>query len=215
MSQTQVMTLHEKLQIGMRSIELKKHCYVLLTVLLCAFNSILTSCALFGGITHPKIDFSYDDLDDLPPFAKEQRFEAGDKYPQEITFFLRRYGNDFKTVFAPSFFVKKPYEKLVLYEMRCEWDTGDIVLASNKEYFLEKEYYRERDGYYWRGVRFGPGGFLQADFTKIFKNKKPGDEFDVKFTLRYSFEDEPERTEVLEFHVKAYKGEWKWPTWAR
>jgi hypothetical protein len=174
---------------------------------------------------YPKIDFNFEPVGDFPPQAMEARFEAGDRYPQEITFLLYRPGNSFRTLILATLFVKKPYEKLNVNMFKCEWDTGDKVFYDIEakfryapdRFYLDRKHWKERNGYFWRGIRYAvlaKESFGRPDFTQIFTDKNPGDKFNVKFTLRYSFDDEPERTEVLEFHVTALKGKWvntNWP----
>jgi hypothetical protein len=92
--------------------------------------------------------------------------------------------------------------------MIYEWDGNTRIQVKNRTYKLLVDYYVTNNEWYWLsvGVNFG-----KVYFGRVFKRKEPGDEFLFKLKLVYSFEDEPENTQVLNYRVKVTKGFWTSP----
>jgi hypothetical protein len=96
-----------------------------------------------------------------------------------------------------------------LRELRYEWENNSVVVAKNKEYYMNLDEYQSKDGWYSTNmVRGRSQGGTGINYEKLFKGKKAGDVFYVNFILRYSFDDEPEVVEVLRYQVVAGKTTW-------
>lgn len=170
------------------------------------------SSGLFEGILYPKVRFSFTQNGDVPPSSAEKRLEMGDRYSENITFFFSQAGNTFEAYFIPTIFVKKPYKEFYLHEMRFEYDNNNDIVLTDKLFSLPDEYIA-KNGWFWKG---GIGkDFFYINFEKLFKNKKPGDKFLFKIILRYSFDREPEISQVLEYTVTVIKGEYISPWMGR
>ena len=164
----------------------------------------IMSCNAFPGILYPRVKFSITYIDH-PPSSSTDRLEAGDKYPQAIDFCFSRAGNSFKSYFVPCIFTNKLYRSLHVKSMAYEYDDVRGIFLQDKTFALPLEGFSEGNGWYWRN---GIGSeFFSINFEKVFKNKKPGDEFTFKIMLVYSFDDnEEEITQVLEYYITAIKG---------
>jgi hypothetical protein len=170
------------------------------------------SAGLFEGIFYPRTRFSFIQNGDVPPSSAEKRLEMGDRYPEAVTFLFSQAGNSFEAYFVPTIFVKKPYKEFRLYEMRFEYDGNNDVVLNDKLFPLPNEQV-SRNGWFWRG---GIGkDFFHINFEKIFKNKNPGDEFPFKIILKYSFDNESEILQVLDYTVIAVKGKYISPWMGR
>jgi len=144
-------------------------------------------------------------LGEQPPSSASKRLIAGDEYPQNFTFFFSQAGNSFTAYFVPTIFVDKPYNTLFVKEMKFEWESKTEILLKDTSFNMPVNSYISQNDWYWV---CGIGDFYSVKFEKLFKGKKPGDEFIVKLTLVYSFDDEPEKIQVLEYEVTALKNEY-------
>jgi hypothetical protein len=161
-------------------------------------------CSACAGITHPKIEYFFYPLIDNPPSRAEERLAAGAAYPQVFTIFRPGVANSFTQKFLASLFVNNPYTKLYIYKMTGEWDTGNYIFLTDKVYNLDPEDYKTGNGWYWRGeINFIR--LCEVNLEKIFK-KKLGDIFYFKFTIEYSFNNEPAAVQIIEYEVVAKKG---------
>ena len=171
----------------------------------------LLSCSIFRGILYPKIIYSFSPIDP-PPDSANVRLDAGGDYPQVFTFWFTQAGNTFRAYFVPTIFVNTPYKVLYVKEMSYDWEGNKGVFLREKSFELPVDSYIVQNGWYWLG---GVGDFFNTNFEKIFEDKKPGDKFLFKLALSYSFDDEPEQTQVLEYNVTTMKGEYVSPFMGR
>jgi hypothetical protein len=76
-------------------------------------------------------------------------------------------------------------------------------------------YYYKKDGWYWVRLRrrsiVKNKIFLDVNFNKLFRGKRPGDKFYFTTKMVYSFDDEPEIIQVNTYEVNAFKGEYVSP----
>jgi hypothetical protein len=148
----------------------------------------------------------------MPQIGTKKRFAEMDTYPQVFAFYFHRPRNSFEAEWHPTILVNKPYEKLVMREIRCEWDTGSKILLENKEYNIKWEHYEEQDGFYIVMYPMRRNDLLEINFEKVFVDKEIGEIFDARFILSFSFNDgELEGTEVFECKITVLKGEYQSP----
>jgi hypothetical protein len=158
--------------------------------------------------SYPKIFFTVTETGDPIPIRADERFESGEKYPQEITFFFSQPDNTFIKYFVPIIFVNKPYRTLYVHKMSYEYDMESGVFMEGKSFSLPNML--EKDGWFYTiGIR---QRFFGINLEKLFLNKKIDDEFMLKIVICYSFDDEAVKEQVLEYKVKAFKGEYL-PFW--
>ena len=168
------------------------------------------SCNSFAGILFPKIKFRFGSLGNRPPASASERLNAGAEYLQVFTMEIRSAGNSFQYYFVPTIFVNKPYRVLHIKEMKYEWENNTGVFLKDRSFEIPVSDYlhNTQTGWYWLG---GLGGRLpEVNLEKIFKGKKPDDTFLLKLTLVFSFDDESENTQVLEYNVTVEKGEYEY-----
>jgi hypothetical protein len=165
----------------------------------------LTSCNTFAGLLFPKKVFSFHPIGQQPPSSKIDRLKAGSEYTQTFTFYFSQAGNSFTAYFVPTIFINNPYKILHIKEMKYEWEGNTGVFLKDKNFDLPNFNIPSENGWYWI---HGIGVFFKVNFEKVFKGKKPGDEFLFTLILVYSFDDEPENTQVLEYNVVTFKGEY-------
>lgn len=167
----------------------------------------LMSCNMFAGLIFPKIRFSFWPMY-APPSSANERLNAGAEYPQTFTIFFSQAGNSFNAYFVPTIFVNKPYSVLHIKEMKYEWDDNTGIFLKDRSFNLPANNYVARNGWYWLG---GIPDFFHVNFEKIFKGKKADDEFLFKLILVYSFDEDHESTQVLEYKVTTLKGKYVSP----
>jgi hypothetical protein len=178
--------------------------------ILCLFAGInLMGCDKFSGLFYPKIRFSFKAAGDQPPDGATERLSSGGRYPQAITFFFSQGGNTFEKYFIPTIFVNKPYKVLHLYEMSYEWEGGTGVFLSDRIFALPVEEYISQDGWYWLGS-VGQD-FFGINFEDIFEGKKIGDKFLFKLKLKYSFDNELRREQILRYEITVVEGRYIFP----
>lgn len=81
--------------------------------LVCA-TAFAFSCKFGAGWIYPKVVFTFSQRNE-PPFSAEQRLAAGEKFPQELLFFIGVAGNNFKYDFDMHVFTKKAYKRDFIY----------------------------------------------------------------------------------------------------
>jgi len=163
---------------------------------------ILFAC---NGISHPKIVFRFNSLDEGIPASANDRLRAGDEFPQTFTFFFSQARNSFRTYFVPTIFVQSPYEVLHVREMSYEWEGNTGTFIKDKSFQLAVNSYVTNGEWYWLG---GIRDFHRINFGKLFRGKEVGDKFMFTITLVYSFDGGPENTQILEYKVTAIRGEY-------
>lgn len=181
---------------------------------------------LFSGILYPKVVFDFSQRNE-PPFSATKRLEMGEKFPQELQFFIESAGNSFKYDFDIHIFTKKAYKNLFLKEISYIFEGGTGYFLKNAKFILPTKVYDIDEeqvfpcwitdsAHYWtRGIFMKPTKktkrLPQVNFEKVFKNKKPGMSFKVKIICVYSFDDEPEEREESVFEVRCSEGEYVSP----
>ncbi len=95
--------------------------------------------------------------------------------------------------------------------MSIEWDENAKILLTDKKYDLSVEDYLTNGVWYWGYVQ----GFYSTNFEKIFKGKKTGDTFLIKLKLLYSFDEEEEKEQILEYNVVVTEGRYISPFMGR
>ena len=178
------------------------------TIIIISLGVSTIGCALFAGISFPKIRFSFTQEGERPPSSAEKRLNAGAKYPQNINIRFSRPGNSFQYYFDTTIFVNKPYKVLHIKEMKYEWENNTGVFFENRSIELPVRDYISQNDWYWLG-----GGFnlFNVNFEEIFTGKRPGDEFLFKLMLIYSLDNETEKTQALEYSVTVLKGSYTSP----
>jgi hypothetical protein len=164
----------------------------------------------FAGILYPKRDFVLLGVprDKQPPSAFDQRLAAGAAYPQAFNFSFnsQTLPNGYKTFFMASLFAKKPPEVLHIKKIAYEWEGGTGIFSRRKSYKLAPADRWFTNGEWYIG--YVSQCFPAVNFSRVFKGKEPGDEFLFRLTIVYSFDDEPENTQVLEYNVEVREYEW-------
>jgi hypothetical protein len=191
---------------------------IFVIVFLCGFEAyLLQKTDLFAGILYPKTFFTFPepcDYDDgCPPSGATDRLNAGAAYPQTFDFIIRQSSDSFKMYFLGTIFVNKPYKVLHIKELRYEWEGNRGIFSKEQSIRLSVNRYIAQDGWYWYGWlgNFFQCDFFECNFEKLFIGKEPGDEFMLRLELVYSFDDEPEDMQVLEYIVQVHKGEYRSP----
>jgi len=183
--------------------------------ILIIFSGVILHCSCLplmehtAGVFYPKTFFEFHNICEephgCPPFAIDDRLNAGATYPQTFDILIGRgsSNNSFNMSFWAHIFVNKPYNFLHIKEMSCEWDGNMYIFLKKQHFRLSKEGFDSMDNWYlysWLNY------FFEFNPEKLFTDKKPGDEFKLYLTLVYSFDDEPENTQILEYNVKVLKG---------
>ena len=156
-----------------------------------------------AGITYPKSFFKF-------PSISVSDDES--TCPQTFTFMLNQSGSNVPEMeFLGKFFVNKQYNVLHIKELRYEWEGNRGILAKGQKIELWQELYvAEGDGYYYYWIpNFVECDFFKCNFAKLFVGKEIGDVFRLRLELVYSFDDEPEKMQILEYNVKVFKGGYK------
>lgn len=182
--------------------------------------------SFFSGILYPKHRF-YFTQENEPPLSAQERLESGDKFSQEVQFFIDFAGNNFKYDIEPYIFTKRAYKKFELKELSYSFEGTNGLLLTDASFLFpakicsideEREFpcwiTDSKHSYYWtRGLGLTPISkpFPRVNFGKIFKGKKAGETFTFKMSCTYSFDDEPQKTEEKLFKVRCYKGEYVSP----
>ena len=185
---------------------------IFLKIIIILFGISIMSCNRFAGFLFPKTTFEFSPVGEQPPSLPDERLNAGAEYPQTFTFGISRGGNSFKYNFYTRIFVNKPYRVLHIKEMKYEWENNKGVLLKDRSFdlFVSQYVHNEQNDWYWL-AGIGIRGFFhfKVNFEKIFKGKESGDEFLFRLILIYSFDDDPENTQVLEYNVTAVKGKYE------
>jgi hypothetical protein len=163
---------------------------------------LFVSCGgfLLRGIAYPWYWYSFMGTSNIPEKYAE-RLEAGARFPQALDFYINStpYYFDFKGYFDTTVFVNKLYRELRIIELVCEWEGKRVVLVSDTTVPLG-EPSMSKNGWYLYGHRR-----FYVNFSKLFSGKKRGDIFPVTFTVRFSFDDEPEQSETMAYEVGVSK----------
>jgi len=161
-------------------------------------------CSSCAGILYPKVFFCFKSLGENPPSVADDRLSMGDKYPQVFKIRFSQAGNSFKKSFLSTIFVNEPYEMLNVKELSYTWQEGECVFYTDKVFEIGG--YLSANGWYWLGGLGKP--LYRMNFEKIFKNKKPGDTFWFTLKIVFSFDDESEQTQILEYNIVTAKKEY-------
>jgi hypothetical protein len=158
--------------------------------------------ALFPGICYPEKEFYFKVMDEGG--SLDVRIVRGSGGTNSLK---KRFA-----VYAISS-TNKQYKILRIKRMSYKWEgnTGD---------FLKGDGYYEgqlcvidalsKDGYYG----YDPFYPLEFNPEKLFKGKKNGDKFKFYLTVVYSFDGEPDITQVFEYDAVVQKGKFRgiWPS---
>jgi hypothetical protein len=176
---------------------------------------LLKNTGLYAGINYPKKQFQFINIYDgeWPPSSAFDRLNAGAAYPEAFIITLKQSDNDFKVSDNWTIFVNKPYKILHINELRYEWEDNNGIFSKGQSIGMAVDRYVAKDGWYWYGWL---GDLFECDFfecnpEKLFTGKELGDEFKLRLELVYSFDDEPENMQILEYNVEVYKGEYESP----
>jgi hypothetical protein len=170
------------------------------------------------GFFYPKVVFTFKQLGVSPPFSASERLKLKDKYSQEIILDFQQGNNQFKTSINIILFVRIPYNYLYIQKMKYDWENGSGLFLSDAAFKLpnkisdtgnESNSYYRRDDYYWT-IQLKPIDKRKSqpyiDFQDIFTNKKPGEKFNLRISIEYSFDKEPAKTLEIDYQVTAVKG---------
>lgn len=177
---------------------------------------------VFGcrGIAYPKLIFSIKQLGDVPPTSADERLELKDNYPREIDLYFRRPGNEFNYSLFFMIFVKKKYNNLRINKLKYTWSGGEGLLMSDVDFKLPRgvsktgddpNLYYGKDGYYWTFLRKpieANNMSLLVDLQKVFNEVSIGDRFNFKIEIDYTFDDEPMRSDFIDYEAYVMKGKY-------
>lgn len=107
------------------------------------------------------------------------------------------------SVYGTMIYVDKQFSKLHIKEMSYECEGNTRIFLKDQHYsydYLDGVYIEEHS-------KQVLGYFNQINPKKWFKYKKIGDMFKFTLKIRYSFDNEPENTQISEFEVNIYKEE--------
>jgi hypothetical protein len=116
--------------------------------------------------------------------------------------------NSFKKRFmVTATSTNKQYKILRIKRISYEWEgnTGDFLIGDGYyegQLSVNKSF--SKDGYYMYDFFY----FLEFNPEKLFKGKEIGDEFKFYLTIVYSFDDEPNFTQIIEYNASVTKGEY-------
>jgi len=172
---------------------------------------IILSLVLLGvimlGCTYRAFIFQSIYEEGRPPSDPDARLNAGATYSQTFAGSIGQASiNGSKMDYMSSIFVRKPYEVLYIKEISCEWEGNTCILLRARKFRLTDEY-RTRDGWYLHPSVY----FFKFNPKPLFKGKKIGDEFKFRLKFIYSFDDEPENIQFLEYNVEVYKDKYVSP----
>jgi len=188
-----------------RNIIIKKLLYILS---LGALVMVLFSC-IFSDKSYPKTNYRFELIGGWPPGSANDRLQAGADYPQAFLFTFNRYKvNGFEYFFLPTLFVNKPYNVLHVKAMTYELEENIGTFMEDTSFNLSVDRYVTNNEWYWLG---GIRNFFTINFVEFFKDKKPDDKFLFRIFLTYSFDNEHENTQVIEYNVTVLKGEYVFP----
>ena len=146
------------------------------------------------GVFYPKKQFWFENVDEGSPISISVVSGPG--------------LNSFKKCFLGTTFTDRRYKVVRIKKISYEWE-------DNIGNFLKKnEYYRFRLTGYKTDLKDGWYIGYTPDFSgfnpeKLFKGKKIGDVFKFDLKVVYSFDDEPENIQILEYNVNVTKGEYR------
>lgn len=197
--------------------------------LLVILIGLLGICSMFvfpfgAGIFYPKLLFSFDNINrnfDWGP--ADEACNMADENTPEINVLFRQPGNSFKAEFEPTFLTKKNYSRLYIKEIVYIYENNEYTALKDALFTLSPNIrdigsydkgWITNGTYYWmNGWEAEPENWKnksklwpETNFEKIFKGKKPGDEFSFSVKIIYAFDDEEEKTLVAPFRVTTVKG---------
>ncbi|MGN0728830.1 hypothetical protein [Treponema sp.] len=195
-----------------------------IAVILLILSSAFSANAFGAGILYPKVAFDFSQINE-PPVSARKRLEAGERFPQELQFFMDVEGNNFKYDIEVYIFSKKVHTRLLVKDISYVFEGKKGCFLKNAEFILPENVCRidekqifpcwiANGEYYWTADIFMKPvhkSLPKVNFEKIFRGKKAGDSFTFKMSCTYSFDDEEERTLELEYRVRCSKGEWVSP----
>jgi hypothetical protein len=161
----------------------------------------------FPGILYPVKDFDIHLVNSVgEPDIRDRK--PNEKYPEGFTIILRHNSSSqFTFKSAENFYGTKPRKKLYIKEIAWEWEGGSGVFTQDiLEEFTEIEWSHPENG--WHCISWVTVGFVpdEIDFIKMFRKKKIGEVFPFRLVMRYYFDGEPERVQILEYQVTTRKG---------
>ena len=202
--------------------DMKKH---LLAILIGLFGVCCMFVFPFGaGIFYPKLLFSFYNMNrnfDWGP--ADEACNMADENTPEINVLFRQPGNSFKAGFEPTFLTKKNYSRLYIKEIVYIYENNEYTALKDALFTLspnirdmgshEKGWITNGTYYWMNGWEAEPENWKdksklwpETNFEKIFRGKKPGDEFSFSVRIIYAFDDGEEKTLVAPFVVTAVKG---------
>ena len=166
-------------------------------------NIIFFSCAIY-----PKTTFDVIAIDG-PPIAPSARFELTDQFPEPIILLITRAGNCHYSYFEPTIFTKEKFGSLNIRLMSYEYEGINGIFMENRTFILPVNNYMYKNEWYL--INDIKKTFFRINLMKVFENKKPGDVFLFKIFLTYSFDNNEELTQVLEYNVTVFEGKYVSP----
>ena len=180
----------------------------------------ITNIFAFGkGIFYPRLFFTFDNIDNNFYWgAADKACELATEKTPEVNVLFRQPGNSFKAEFYPVFLTKKNYSNIFLkiYQFFVQNHYyAKFILSTNVRGIGE-----HKKGWITNGIYYCMNGWdaepedwkdksklwPETNFEKIFKGKKNGDEFFFDVRITYRFDNEEEKTLLVPFKVKTFKG---------
>jgi hypothetical protein len=186
---------------------------LLIIVFLCGATLYLSEKTdLLAGITYPKKWFAFHNICDgkHSPCDTSTTFGADTVSPETFSVTIYSSERDSKLFARARICAKnKPHNVLHIKEVGYEYE-------GNRGVFLKQQSFRQPTVipgcWSWHlGGEFGDifrCDLFECNFEKLFPGKEQGDEFKFSLVFIYSFDDEPENIQRLEYNVKVYKGKY-------
>lgn len=178
-----------------------------------------------GGIFYPKIVFGFKPISNFYWGSAYTAMDMADNTTPEINVLFRRAGNNFKSSFYPVFLTKKAYSQIYINKIMYIYENNNITVLENAIFtFPDKIIKSTKElneiGWLTNGEYYCLNGWSaepenwkdkaklwpETNFSKIFKDKKVGDEFSFKIMIYYQFDSEEMKLITLDFKVTAAKG---------
>jgi hypothetical protein len=175
----------------------KKYIVVILSVLVVIFLFLVIKYpVVFAGILYPKVEFSI--------WAEEAWVAEKDNDKHKPRLKIEVWREQYTTFLADPHFTiaaERPYKRIYIKEILYEWEGNSKLYCTDLSFQGHWEYV-ESNGLYYYVI----GKLPKIKLGKIFRDKKPGDIFQLQWIITYQCDDEAERTEVLEGTVHAVEG---------
>lgn len=190
---------------------------------------LLSSMRVFtfgAGIFYPRLFFTFDNIDNNFYWgAADKACELATEKTPEINILFRQPGNSFKTEFYPVFLTKKNYSNIFVKNITYIYEENEITVLSDVKFMLTpnvRGIEEHKKGWITNGIYYCINGrdaepedwkdksklWPETNFEKIFKGKKNGDEFFFDVRITYRFDNEEEKTLLVPFKVKTFKGKY-------